>query len=250
MKVLIIEDEPRAANRLEKLIRKLLPDVAVIGKLESVRDTVRFLPQHPEVELIFADIQLADGLSFEIFQQVRVNCPIIFTTAYDQYAIEAFNTNGIDYLLKPIEEERLSQAINKLKSLSASSNLEALYKLINEKSLGKKQFKNRFMVKVGEQIKAITTDEIRTFYSFDGATFLLTLSNSNYIIDYTLDQLEEMLDPEVFFRVNRKHLLSLASCKQIYAWSGSRLVIEVDGLDEKVIVARERVAAFKAWLDQ
>lgn len=250
MKVLIIEDEPRAANRLEKLISKLIPDVTMVGKLESVRDAVKFLPQHQEVELIFADIQLADGLSFEIFQQVRVNCPIIFTTAYDQYAIEAFNTNGIDYLLKPIEEERLAQAITKLKKLTTQPNLEALYTLIKEKSLDKKLHKSRFMVKVGEQIKAIATAEIRAFYSFDGATFLLTLSNSNYIVDYTIDQLEEMLDPQVFFRVNRKHLLSLASCKQIYAWSGSRLVIEVDGLDEKVIVARERVAAFKAWLDQ
>jgi DNA-binding LytR/AlgR family response regulator len=250
MKVLIIEDEPRAAGRLEKLICTLIPKAEILGKIESVREAVVFLPEHPETELIFADIQLADGLSFEIFKQVRVRCPIIFTTAYDHYAIEAFNTNGIDYLLKPIEEERLSQAIAKLKSLTGQPNLEALYALIHEKSLSKKKFKNRFMVKVGEQIKAIDTQNIRAFFSFDGATFLLTSTLNNYIVDYTLDQLEEMLDPEIFFRVNRKHLLSLSSCKQIYSWSGSRLVVEVDGFDEKVIVARERVSAFKTWLGQ
>jgi DNA-binding LytR/AlgR family response regulator len=250
MKVLIIEDEPRAANRLEKLISKLLPEAVVAGKIETVREAVRILsdPQNPDV--IFADIQLADGLSFEIFHQVKVNCPIIFTTAYDQYAIEAFSTNGIDYLLKPIEEERLAQALEKLKKLTARPNIEKLYDLIHSESLGKKKYKSRFMVKVGEQIKTIPTDQIKAFYSFDGATFMLTQANSNYIVDYTLDQLEEMLDPELFFRINRKHLLSLESCKQIYSWSNSRLVVEVDGLDEKAVVARERVAKFKAWLDQ
>jgi DNA-binding LytR/AlgR family response regulator len=250
MKVLIIEDEPRAAVRLEKLICKLIPKAEIVGKIETVREAIVFLPEHPETELIFADIQLADGLSFEIFKQVRIQCPIIFTTAYDHYAIEAFNTNGIDYLLKPIAEERLSQAITKLKSLTSQPNLEALYALIHEKSLNQKRYKNRFMVKVGEQIKAINARDIKAFYSFDGATFLLTSGLNNYIVDYTLDQLEEMLDPEIFFRVNRKHLLSLSSCRQIYSWSGSRLVVEVEGLDEKVIVARERVSAFKSWLGQ
>lgn len=250
MNLLIIEDEAKAANRLEKLILKMQPEATVLGKIETVRDALRFLSDPHDLEVIFADIQLADGLSFEIFRQIRVSCPIIFTTAYNQYAIEAFNTNGIDYLLKPIEEERLSQALEKLKNLTAQPNLEKLYNLIKSDSLGKKKYKSRFMVKVGEQIKTIPTDQIKAFYSFDGASFLLSFDGGNYIVDFTLDQLEEMLDPELFFRANRKHILSVGSCKKIYSWSNSRLVVEVAGLDEKVVVARERVAKFKAWLDQ
>jgi DNA-binding LytR/AlgR family response regulator len=249
MKVLIIEDEPRAASRLEKLIMKVRQEAVFLGKIETVREAVRFLSEYQSLDVIFADIQLADGLSFEIFRQVKVNCPIIFTTAYDQYAIEAFNTNGIDYLLKPIEEERLAQALEKLKKLTAQPDLEKLYSLIQSASLGKKKHKSRFMVKVGGQIKTIPTDRIKAFYSFDGATFLLTTDGGNYIVDFTLDQLEDMLDPELFFRINRKHMLSVGSCRQIYSWSNSRLVVEVDGLDEKAVVARERVAKFKAWLD-
>jgi DNA-binding LytR/AlgR family response regulator len=250
MNLLIIEDELRAAKRLEKLILKMQPEAAVLGKIETVRDALRFLSEPRDLEVIFADIQLADGLSFEIFRQIRVSCPIIFTTAYDQYAIEAFNTNGIDYLLKPIEEERLLQALEKLKNLTAQPNLEKLYNLIKSDSLGKKKYKSRFMIKVGEQIKTIPTDQIKAFYSFDGASFVLTLDGGNYIVDFTLDQLEEILDTDLFFRVNRKHILSVGSCKKIYSWSNSRLVIEVAGLDEKVVIARERVAKFKAWLDQ
>ncbi len=250
MNLLIIEDEAKAASRLEKLILKMKPEAAVLGKIETVRDALRFFSEPHDLEVIFADIQLADGLSFEIFRQIRVSCPIIFTTAYDQYAIEAFNTNGIDYLLKPIEEERLSQALEKLKNLTPKPNLEKLYNLIKSESLGKKKYKSRFMVKVGEQIKTIPTDQIKAFYSFDGASFLLSFDGGNYIVDFTLDQLEEMLDPELFFRVNRKHFLSVGSCKKIYSWSNSRLVVEVAGLDEKAVVARERVGKFKAWLDQ
>jgi DNA-binding LytR/AlgR family response regulator len=250
MKLLIIEDEARAAGRLEKLILKVRPEAVVLGKIETVRDALRFLTEPHDLEVVFADIQLADGLSFEIFRQIRVNCPIIFTTAYDQYAIEAFNTNGIDYLLKPIEEARLAQALDKLKNLTAQPNLEKLYHLIKSEPLDKKKYKSRFMVKVGEQIKTIPTDQITAFYSFDSATFLLSSAGGNYIVDFTLDQLEKMLDPDLFFRINRRHLLSVGSCKKIYSWSNSRLVVEVPGLDEKAVVARERVTKFKAWLDQ
>lgn len=249
MKVLIIEDEKRAANRLEKLVRKLSPDSTIPAKLESVRESVRYLTENPNTDLIFADIQLADGLSFEIFNTVEISCPIIFTTAYDQYAIEAFNTNGIDYLLKPIEEERLARALQKLDQLTQKPDIVKLMEILSGKNPTDRKFKNRFMVRVGEQIKTIPTNEIRAFYSFDRATFILTKQNSNYIIDYTLDQLEDMLDPQHFFRVNRKHFVSLDACKQIYTWSNSRLKIEIEGLDDKVVVARERVGRFKDWLD-
>jgi len=214
-----------------------------------VRDSLKFLKSNTKVDLIFADIQLADGLSFEIFKQIQVNCPIIFTTAFDQYAIEAFNTNGIDYLLKPIEEERLEQAFDKLKNLSPNPDLQNILNLISNKSNIIKKYKTRFMTRVGEQIKTISTGEIKLFYSFDRATFILTQTGSNYIIDYTLDQLEALLDPEQFFRVNRKYYVSLEVCKKIYSWSNSRLKIEIDGMDDEIVVARERVSGFKEWLD-
>lgn len=249
MKVLIIEDEPRAAHRLSKLIKQIAPDTNIVAILESVRESLKFLKSNPSPDLIFSDIRLADDLSFEIYKQIKVSCPIIFTTAYDQYAIEAFSTNGIDYLLKPIEEERLKQAIEKLKNLEKKPDLEKILDLISKNSIGSKKYKTRFMVRVGEQIKAIITENIKAFYSFDRATFILTNSNNNYIVDYSLDQLEEMLDPRLFFRVNRKHFVSLDACKQIYAWSNSRLKIEVEGLDDEVVVARERVSGFKEWLD-
>jgi DNA-binding LytR/AlgR family response regulator len=250
MKILIIEDETRAANRLEKLIFKLKPGATILGKFESVRDSVHFLSNNPAPDLILSDIQLADGLSFEIFKKNPVQCPIIFTTAYDQYAIEAFNTNGIDYLLKPIEEERLAKALEKLQKLTSQQpNLEAVVELLNQKTIPDRTYKSRFMVKVGEQIKIIQTEKIRAFYSFDRATFILTEDQHNYIIDYSLEQLEEMLDPSRFFRVNRKYFVGLEACSKIYAWSNSRLKIEVDGIDEDVVVARERVGKFKEWLD-
>ncbi len=249
MKVLIIEDEARAANRLVKLLEKIAPEAEVVDMLESVRDSVKYLKTNSSPDLIFSDIQLADGLSFEIYKQVEVECPIIFTTAFDQYAIEAFNTNGIDYLLKPIEKDRLEQALKKLESLSVKPDMQAVIRMMAGNLPMAKKYKSRFMVKIGEQIKIINTSDIKAFYSFDSASFILTQDKRNYIIDFTLDQVGEMLDPGEFFRVNRKFIVSLAACGQIYAWSNSRLKIEVEGLDEEIVVARERVLKFKAWLD-
>lgn len=156
--VIILEDEPRAANHLERLLAKVAPNMVVVARLESVRDGVKYLQNNPEPELIFSDIQLADGLSFEIYNQVTVRCPIIFTTAYDHYAIEAFNTNGIDYLLKPIEEERLLKAIEKANHFSPGSVMEKL--LAMNRASAEKTYKSRFMVKVGDKIKSIPVEEI------------------------------------------------------------------------------------------
>jgi DNA-binding LytR/AlgR family response regulator len=178
-----------------------------------------------------------------------VQCPIIFTTAFDQYAIQAFNTNGIDYLLKPIEEERLEQALKKMESLSAKPDMQKVIRMMVGNYPLAKKYKSRFMVRVGEHIKTISTSEIKVFYSFDRASFIHTQNKRNYIVDFTMDQLEEILDPGKFYRVNRKFIVSLQACGQIYAWSNSRLKIEVEGLDEDIVVARERVLKFKAWLD-
>ena len=249
MKVIIFEDETRATNHLERLLAQVAPTLVIVAKLESVRDGVRYLQTNSEPDLIFSDIQLADGLSFEIYNQVAVRCPIIFTTAYDHYAIEAFRTNGIDYLLKPIESERLLQSIEKVKLFSPGLVLEKL--LAMNKPAGEKAFKSRFMVKVGDKIKTVPTDDILVFFSQEKATFIRTSDNHSYCIDYALDQLEPMLDPEKYFRINRKYLVSIEACTNILAWTNSRLRLKIDGIDDsEIIVARERVQEFKSWLDR
>jgi two-component system LytT family response regulator len=220
----------------------------VIAKLESIRDGVKYLRNNPEPDLVFSDIQLSDGLSFEIFNQVIVHCPIIFTTAYDHYAIEAFKTNGIDYLLKPIEEDRLKQAIEKARHFTPQVILEKILSISNTAS--GKPFKSRFMVKVGDKIKSVPVEEILIFYS-QKASFILTSDRRTYCIDYTLDQLEPLLDPQTYFRINRKYIVSINACSNILSWSNSRLRLKIDGADDAdIIVARERVQEFKNWLDR
>ncbi len=249
MKVVILEDETRAASYLERLIRKVAPEMTVIAKFESIRDAVPFLESHSDIALIFSDVQLADGLSFEIFSKVTVKCPIIFTTAYDHYAIEAFKTNGIDYLLKPIEEERLVKAIEKSKFFSPSIALEKL--LILGTTAVSKTYKSRFMVKVGDKIKSIPTEEILAFYSLEKATYMHTTSNRDYCIDYSIDQLETLLDSVLYFRISRKYIVSIQACTNILAWTNSRLRLKIEGIaDDEIIVARERVQEFKEWLDR
>ncbi len=248
MKVIILEDENRAVNHLKRLIHQVAPEMELMGVFDTVRDAISYLEKKPVLDLIFSDVQLADGLSFEVFSKVKVICPIIFTTAYDTYAIEAFNTNGIDYLLKPIEEERLSKAIEKIRLFNTRIDIESLLNL--KISTDRKQPKSRFMVKVGEKIRTIMVEEILAFYSFEKNTYLHTTTHRNYIIDYSLDELEGMLDRERFFKINRKYLVSIDACSQIIAWSNNRLKIDIEGIDDpKIVVARERVRDFKAWLD-
>ena len=249
MRIIIFEDETRAASYLERLLAKIAPNMVVIARIESVREGVKYLQNNPEPELIFSDIQLADGLSFEIYNQVTVQCPIIFTTAYDHYAIEAFKTNGIDYLLKPIEEERLTQAIEKAKHFSPGLVLEKIL-AINNPDTGK-IYKSRFMVKVGEKIKSVPIEDILVFYSQEKASYIRTRDAHTYCIDYALDQLEPMLDLEKYFRINRKYIVSIYTCTNILAWTNSRLRLKIDGIDDSdIIVARERVQEFKNWLDR
>jgi len=249
MNVIILEDEARAANHLTRLIAKIAPDMKVIARLESVRDAVPFLLENTNIGLIFSDVQLADGLSFEVFRQVPVKCPIIFTTAYDHYAIEAFKTNGIDYLLKPIEEERLLKAIEKVKQFTPALSLKEILAVVNASA--NKTYKSRFMVKVGDKIRSIPIEEVLAFYSLEKATYILTTGNRNYCIDYALDQLEGLLDPGICFKINRKYIVSIQACNNIVAWTNSRLRLKIDGInDQDIIVARERVQDFKNWLDR
>ena len=248
MRVIILEDDQRAVNHLLRLIERVAPDMELTGTYETVREATIFLEQEPPVDLIFSDVQLADGVSFEIFAKVHIKCPIIFTTAYDTYAIEAFNANGIDYLLKPIEEERLRKAIEKARKFTSNVGLETLVNL--NTSPGSKPAKSRFMVKVGEKIRTIMVEDILAFYSSEKTTYLHTSTHRNYIIDYSLEELESMLDQRRFFKINRRYIVSIEACAQIIAWSNSRLLIDIEGIDDqKIVVARERVRDFKAWLD-
>ncbi len=226
MKVVILEDEQRAAHRLRLLIEKLAPKMKVVGVFESVRDALKFFKSNTDVSLVCADIQLADGLSFEIFEKHKLTCPIIFTTAYYQYAIEAFKTNGIDYLLKPIEEARLQQALDKLKAIQQPLALEQIASLMS--NLNKPSFKNRFMIKVGDKIKSIETEKILAFYSMEKASFLFTEDQRSYVIDYSLEQVEQLVSPEIFFKISRKFIVSQA-CNDVLAWTNSRLRLKITG---------------------
>lgn len=249
MNVIILEDEARAANHLARLITKIAPQMHIVASLETVRDAVTFLGRNPDVDLIFSDVQLADGLSFDLFGQVSVKCPIIFTTAYDHYAIEAFKTNGIDYLLKPIEEERLQKALEKVKQFTPALALEKILALANTTT--NKAYKSRFMVRAGDKIKSIPVEEILAFYSLEKATFIHTTDHRNYCIDYALEQLEALLDPAVCFKINRKYIVSMQACTNILAWTNSRLRLSIEGIDDQdIIVAREKVQDFKNWLDR
>lgn len=249
MNIIIIEDETRAANRIKRILNEIDPTITVMETIESVALAVAYLEQN-QPDLIISDIQLADGLSFDIYKKATPTCPIIFTTAYDQYAIQAFETNGIDYLLKPIEADRLAKALEKVQNLKPQIDLEKLLQLsMNRPS--KKQYKSRFMIKVGDKIKAIPVDEIRLFYSMEKGTYLNTINNRNYVLEYPLEQIVDMLNPQNYFKISRKYIVHIDASKEIIAHSNSRLKLKIEGFEtESIIVAREKVSAFKAWLDQ
>jgi DNA-binding LytR/AlgR family response regulator len=253
MNVLIIEDEPHAAERLEKLIREVLPSSSIIGVIDTVKKSTQWFKANPTPDIIFMDIQLADGLSFSIFEQCEVKSPVIFTTAYDEYALKAFKVNSVDYILKPVDKEDLARAIKKLQTLSKSdSNTKELLDNIGHAvQMLMKKYKTRFVIKVGEHLKTIEVDSVRYFYSQEKATFCVSEDNRNLILDYTLEQLEEMLDPAVFFRINRKYFVRASAIQDIISYTNSRLRLVLKGsTDNDIIVARERVQEFKAWLDR
>lgn len=247
MKILIIEDETRAANRIERLVLEIRPEAEIIGKIESIEESVVFLHNN-NPDLILSDIQLADGLSFEIYEKVTTNCPIIFTTAYDQYAINAFETNGIDYLLKPIEEERLKKALDKYESLKPGIDLASILALTKAQQTN---YKSRFMVKVGDKIKSIPTEEINVFYSLEKGTYLHTIGKRNYTLEQSLEKIELLLNPTNYFRINRRFIVHIDAPTQIIAHTNSRLKLKIEGFDQsEIIVAREKVKEFKKWLDR
>lgn len=252
MKVLIIEDEKLAADHLRSLVLKYNNSIEILGQLDTVKKSVNWFKNNAHPQLAFFDIQLADGLSFEIFEQTEVNCPVIFTTAFNEYAIKAFKVNSVDYLLKPIDFDELKAAIEKFKRNHENNQTVQYQHLVsNMMEMLTDNYKQRFVIKVGEHIKSIPVTNILYFYSMEKATFMHTADDHNFVIDYSLEQLENLLDPSRFFKINRKYLISLNAIQDIITYSNSRLKIELKHSNEMdAIVAREKVVKFKEWLDR
>ena len=263
---LIVEDEPLAARRLADLLARPSEPFEILGTAESVVRAVQLLRElSPDV--LFLDIHLADGLSFEIFEQVAVRCPVIFTTAYDQYALQAFKVNSVDYLLKPIDADELAGALARLRQRLPAASVPAavppppafdptllaqLVQQMQHAAPPATSYKTQFVVRVGEHLKVVALDQIAYFFSLEKATFLQTIENRKFVVDYTIDQLETLLDPRRFFRLNRAYLAQQSAIQDIIHYTNSRLqtVLKPTAPDAQVLVSREKVNTFKGWLDR
>lgn len=251
-RILIVEDEQPAARRLKKLVTALDDSIEIIDVIDSVEDAVAWFKNYGEPDLAFFDIQLADGLSFSIFEQVKIKCPVVFTTAYDQYAIKAFKVNSIDYLLKPIDPAELDNAWRKYQSLDKESSPDLAKMVAAFQSMNQtKNHKERFLIKKGDGYKYLTVKEIAYFLSDGGLTFLIDKNGKRFIVDEKLDSLENSLNPRQFFRINRKFIIGENAVSKISNYFNSRLKLELSpSSEEEVIVARDRVSDFKGWLSE
>ncbi len=245
MRVLIVEDEAAASRRLEKLILQIDPSVKILDKIDSIEGVIKWWQTHIPPDLLFLDIHLADGSSFELFSLIKIEKPVIFTTAYDQYAIKAFKVNAVDYLLKPIKIKELEEALAKFNQLRDTT---IDYQKLAD-SLSQKNSPKRFLIRLGQHIKVIQIDEVAYFYTENKITFLVTKDGKRYPVDYSLEKIEEFTDPGGFFRINRQFIIHLDSIKEMYAYSKSRVKIELTPpIDQETIVSTERSPHFKKWL--
>jgi DNA-binding LytR/AlgR family response regulator len=252
MKVVIIEDEFPAAERMQRLLAKVAPDFDISEVIESVEAGLRWFAQNPRPDLIFSDIQLADGLSFDILRKIDAACPVIFTTSYDEYAIKAFKLNSIDYLLKPVKENELADAIYKFNSRvkPAASYTAKIEKLLESIQPGNKKSKSRLLVKKNDQFIPIQPEEIAYFFTTNQMTCLICHDGRNFLVDYTLEELEHQLDPAIFFRINRQFLANIQAVKGIYSYFNGKLKISLQPeQNEEVLVSREKATPFKKWLE-
>ena len=249
MKILIIEDELPAARRLERMVLEVEPDWEIIQIIDSVELAIQYLEGNASIDLIFMDIQLADGYSFDIFEQVKIKVPVIFATAYDEYAVKAFKVNGLDYLLKPIESDDLERALAKFNKNKQTVQLDysQLMQLMTNKE---KTYKERFLVKKGDELKFVETQQIAHLHADTGYVTLTTHQGDRFLLDYTLDHLKEQLPPKQFFQINRQFIVNIQSISVINTWFNNRLKLKLTPrVDEEVTVSRERVKDFKRWLD-
>ncbi|MEM7103338.1 MAG: LytTR family DNA-binding domain-containing protein [Bacteroidota bacterium] len=250
MNVLIIEDEQLAEDYLVKLLDKADAEIKVVGKANSVKSGIKWFLKNDHPDLVFTDIDLGDGLCFEIFEVIDVSCPIIFTTAFDQYAIKAFQVHSIDYLLKPVDIDELARALQKFAQLS-DRKLVNTSGIQNAGKMLSAGYKERFIIKIGDRLKSIPVTEISYFMSQDKSTYACTKEGRQYLVDYSMDRVTEILNPAEFTRINRKYIISFKAILDIIAYSNSRLKIKLEGSkDDEIVVARDRVGDFKAWLDR
>lgn len=250
MKILIVEDEKLLADELSEMLSILNPDIEVLGKLQSVSETVSWL-QENSCDLIFLDIHLSDGLSFSIFNQVPINCPVIFTTAYDEYAIQAFDVNSIAYLLKPIEKEHLQKALDKYDRLTESNadDIHRLLTLMESKENAQKRYKNRIMLNIGKIQKPVKVEDIAYFRADDRYLFATTKNGEEYFYDSTLTKLTKVLDPKFFFRVNRSFFINYKSVVELNSYSKGRVVVKLTPKsNDLIVVSAKKTKEFKEWL--
>jgi two-component system, LytTR family, response regulator LytT len=258
MNILIVEDEDLAVKKIQKTLSSVDSEAVVTGITDSIKSTVEWIQQNPQPDLILMDIELADGQSFEIFNLIEVKSPVVFTTSYDEYALKAFKVNSIDYLLKPVQKDELLAALNKYKKLkdtyhatpgdSKEMSLDSLVKELQRK-LQPKEFRKRFLVKHTQKLVSIEIDEIAYFFSDGRLNFFKTTDNRKFVVDYTMDELEEMLDPEQYFRVSRSFYVSVDSIDKIDDYFGNRLILQLKpAVDKEALVSREKVTDFKKWM--
>lgn len=250
MKLLIIEDEAPAFRRLQNLLHEIDPRLEIIEVIDSVEDSIKWLKNHNAPDLIFMDIQLSDGLSFEIFDAVKIDKPVVFTTAFDEYTLRAFKVNSIDYLLKPIKKEALAQSLNKYNELkNMFGQQQDLNQLISRIRLDERKFKTRFLIKQGEKLVSVETADIAFFFTHNGLVYLKSCADRKYMLDYTLDELMEQLDPDKFFRANRQFLVAFEAIKAVHKWHKGKLLIEtMPETAEKITVSAEKASSFKNWM--
>ena len=250
MRVVIIEDEAPAATRLAKLLHTITDEIEVLKKIESVEAAIKYLESGINIDLIFMDIQLADGLSFDIFQQTQVKPPVIFTTAFDQYTLKAFKVNSIDYLLKPIDENELEQAVDKYRKLydqKGNGLTDRIMKMVQE--MNSVRFRERLLIKRGQQLSYLKTESTAYCYADGKLCYAIDFNNNKYLLENNLSQLEEQLQPNKFYRINRHLLINIESVNKVHTWLGGRLKLELaPATKADTVVSRERVNGFKEWL--
>ena len=257
MNILIVEDEDLAVKKLKKTLFSVDESANIVGEADSIKSTVSWLESNPSPDLILMDIELADGQSFEIFNHVHVKSPVIFITSYDEYALKAFKVNSVDYLLKPVQKEDLQSALDKYRQIKklyaggaepASISIDALVKELQQK-LQTKEYRKRFLVKHGQKLVSVEVDEIAYFFSDGRLNFFKTFDNRKFVVDYTMDELNDMLNPDKYFRVSRSFFISVDSVAQIHDYFGNRLMLQLKPeSDKEAVVSREKVTDFKNWL--
>lgn len=253
MKILIIEDERLTADTLAELVLELRPQAKILAKIGSVVEAIEWLETNAEPDLIFCDIHLSDGNSFEIFKGIRVQCPVIFTTAYNEYAIEAFQVNSIDYLLKPLDKKEIAKALKKYESLypvQKNLQIENLQSLLQDSTETGSPFKSRLMAKIGDSLKSIPTKDIAYFLIEDGEVILRTFKGKRYFPNYSLDQLEAQLHPSRFFRANRQIIVNIDAIKEVKPYFKGRLLLFLNPeVDKKLVVSSGKAKELKEWME-